>query len=301
MKKIDIIGLGDGGAEDLPEKCREIIAKSDFLAGGKRHLAFFPDYAGEKLPIDKNLKKVLEHLQQTDFKKAVVLVSGDPFFFGLGKYLIEKLDKIKITVHPHLSSMQVAFSKIKLNWDDAQLLSLHSRDIAQLLPAVKESKKVGMLTDDVNTPPAIAQYLLERFGDIFTCYVCENLEGKEEKITKGNLKKIAKLEFSPLNVVILVKTKELPFSIVPFTGLEDDEFHQRKPKSGLLTKAEVRAVTLSKMKVKPDSVVWDIGSGSGSISIEAASFASRGKVFSVEKNTRDFGIIQKNIQKFGLF
>ncbi|MBF0274000.1 MAG: precorrin-6y C5,15-methyltransferase (decarboxylating) subunit CbiE [Nitrospinae bacterium] len=302
MKKkiVHVIGIGDNGKDSLKGSLIDIIYRAEILFGGKRHLEFFTDFVAEKVIIDKKLSAAVEKLNKSTYKSAVVLVSGDPFFYGLGKYLVKNLQNVLLKFYPNLSSFQLAFAAIKMNWDDAHLVSLHSKKKETLLPVLKEKTKVALLTDNENTPAVIAQYIQKHFDSPFTCYVCENLGGKKEKITKGTLKKISSLEFSPLNVVILINNKKSLQENAPFSGIDDNNFHQRKPSSGLITKSEVRAVCLSKMQIEVNSTIWDIGSGSGSISIEAASFAHKGKVFSFEKNKKDWEIINKNIKKFGM-
>lgn len=300
QKKISIIGMGDGGKELLSNRALQEIARAGVLIGGERHLACFPESSARKVAIKKDLSGILYAIKSEGKKKKVaILASGDPFFFGIGKYLVKNLAGFKLEFFPYPSSIQLAFARIGENWDDAALASVHAGDIRRLLPLFRKHGKIGILTDLSNTPARIASLALDTVGDAFTCFVCENLEGKKEKITKGPLKKIKGMEFSPLNVVVLIRKKDgkPPF---PFFGAPDRDFAQRKPSRGLITKSEVRAVALSKMSVRPDSIVWDVGAGSGSVSIEAASLAERGRVYSIEKNGDDLEIIKKNIRRFSM-
>jgi precorrin-6Y C5,15-methyltransferase (decarboxylating) len=213
--------------------------------------------------------------------------------------------------------MQLAFARVKESWDDAVLTSVHAKPIENLLDVVENAKKVGIFTDDKNTPSRIADFLLKHGLGGFKAYVCENLGGEDERVTEAQLEDLVDMEFSPLNVVILVKkdeeAKELskPPSWVTTQGSEepqrawtigipDEEFFQRTPQKGLITKAEVRVISLSKMKISSQSVVWDIGAGSGSVSIEAALIATSGVVYAIEKNSEDIENIKKNINKFGV-
>lgn len=297
-KTISVVGLGDGGREFLSNLSLQVVKGADILIGGERHLAFFPEWKSRKIPIKKNLSRILDTIKdESKEKKIVVLVSGDPFFFGLGRYLVRRLPDFKLSFFPYPSSIQLAFARIGESWDDAALVSVHAGDMNCLLPLSGKHRKIGILTDHSNTPSKIASLLLAAVGDIFTCFVCENIEGEKEKITKGSLRKIMKMDFSPLNVVILIKKDNTAF-VYPVSGIADSKFAQRKPVAGLITKSEVRSIALGKMEVKPDSIVWDVGAGSGSVSIEAASFAGNGRVYSMEKNERDLRNIKKNIHKF---
>lgn len=306
--KVYIIGIGDNGSESLSKEALALIQNAEILFGGDRHLEFFESLKCEKIAVKSNLKEVAARINSELGKKnMVVLASGDPLFYGIGKYLLTKVPKEKIEILPHVSAMQLAFSKIKESWEDAILISLHARPIDELLNALRmnEPKKIGIFTDDTNTPDAIARALVEGENNGFKAYVCENLEGADEKITYGTLEEIAVKKFSPLNVMILVKKvgeytpKEPTASQKEWRfGISDLEFYQRTPEKGLITKSEVRVISLSKMNIRKDSVVWDIGAGSGSVSIESALLAPQGKVFAIEKNADDVILIQKNIEKF---
>jgi precorrin-6Y C5,15-methyltransferase (decarboxylating) len=297
---VSIIGIGDGGKEYLSNRAILEIGKAGILIGGERHLAFFPESAVQKIAIKKDLARLVDIIKIEGKKKRIaVLASGDPLFFGIGKYFVKNLPEFRLEFFPYPSSLQLAFARIGENWDDAALTSVHAGDTRQLLPLLRRHEKIGILTDLSNTPAKIASLAMEAEGDVFTCFVCENLEGKKERITKGSLKKIKGMEFSPLNVMVLLRKKE-GRSPYPFFGMPDLDFAQRKPSRGLITKSEVRAVALSKMSVRPDSIVWDVGAGSGSVSVEAASFAERGRVYSIEKNIEDLEIIKKNIRRFSM-
>src|SRR5207253_4756112 len=134
---------------------------------------------------------------------------------------------------------------------------------------------VGLFTSEKEGPPEVARQLLARGLDYFRAYVCENLGGPDEHLTQGELAEIAEMEFDPLNVVILVRKPgrpDRPAHPARFRrfGNPDDFFAQSRPKSGLITQSEVRALALAQMDLQPGSVVWDIGAGSGSVAIEAA-------------------------------
>jgi precorrin-6Y C5,15-methyltransferase (decarboxylating) len=312
--KVFVIGVGDDGAESLGRESLALIQNAEILFGGERHLEFFNPPNCEKVTVKSNLKEVAVRIHaELGKKKMVVLASGDPLFYGIGKYILTKVPKEKVHVLPYVSAMQMAFARVKESWEDAVLVSLHAKPLENLLSALTsgEPKKVGIFTDDVNTPNAIAKALIESGNNGFSAYVCENLGGKDEQITYGNLAEIAQKTFASLNVMILIRVVPSPWmgegegegenatkKKIWTLGISDLEFYQRTPEKGLITKSEVRVVSLSKMNIHKDSTVWDIGAGSGSVSIESALLAPQGKVFAIEKNAEDFNLIQKNIEKF---
>ncbi len=304
--KVYIIGIGDNGEKCLGQEAHALIQNAEILFGGERHLSFFNPSNCEKVAVKSNLKEVAARINsELGKKKMVVLASGDPLFYGIGKYLLTKVPKDKVEILPYISAMQLAFARVKESWEDAVLVSLHAKPIDDLLNMLKtaDPSKIGLFTDDINTPSAIAKALLENIGNGFKAYVCENLGGEDERVTSGSLEEITGKVFAPLNVMILVKKsaeytpKENSLKEWPL-GIPDMEFYQRTPEKGLITKSEVRVLSLSKMHIRKDSVVWDIGAGSGSVSIESALLAPQGSVFAIEKNADDFALINKNIDKF---
>lgn len=290
-KNIKMIGIGDEGRESLLPIYEKWIDESDVLIGGERHLSFFSDYEGEKVVIKGGLKKLVERIEKME-KKVVILASGDPNFYGLGGYLSSKM---KLEIYPYVSSVQLAFARMQDSWQDAYFTSLHGRSMVGLAQRIDGKKKVVILTDHDNTPSKIAQYL-QQFGmNEYQAFVAENLGGENEKYGWYEMEQLIEQEFSPLNVVILKRVKEGPRWTF---GIEDHEFHQRKPEKGLITKKEVRVLSLSSMCIQKDSIVWDIGACTGSVSIEAARIAREGAVYAIEKNEHDLKNFYENSRKF---
>ncbi len=267
------------------------IDKSEVLIGGKRQLSFFPEYSGEKIVIENGLSSLVERLQ-SETRNVVILASGDPLFYGLGSYLSSKID---LDIYPYLSSVQLAFARMKERWQDAYFTSVHGRSIKGLAQRIDGKEKIAILTDTENSPNKIAQYLLS-FGMIeFQAFVGENLGSEQERCRWFSLEEMCDTQFSPLNVVILKKTGENPrWSI----GIDDEEFFQRKPDKGLITKKEIRTLSISALRLKEDSIVWDIGTCTGSVAIEAAKIAREGQIFAIEKNEGDLENCKQNLAKF---
>lgn len=298
--KVYIIGIGPGGVSSLAPETRHIIDGAEILFGGKRLLDMFTSTIGQRIIIRNNLAEISEQIKANlGQKRMAVLASGDPGFYGIAKYLIGKLGKDIFEIIPNVSSMQLAFARIKESWDDATFLSVHSRPIEDIIKAVRLSHKIGIFTDQENNPAAIARILLAHGIDGYQAYVCEDLGEANERITETNLYSLSKMSFSSLNILILLKEQQRTGNEHRLPGIPDEEFYQRRPKMGLITKLEVRAVSLAKMRLAANSVVWDIGAGSGAVSIEASLLAPNARIFAIEKNEEDIAIIEKNIAKFG--
>lgn len=297
--KVYIIGVAPGGAGSLLPEARHRLQQADMVFAGRRLLALFPSLSGQKFVIENNLEEVAQLIKDNlNQQRIVVLASGDPNFYGIASFLMRKLGKNLIEIIPNVSALQLAFARIKESWDDAVLASVHSRPIADIVDLVRSHHKIALFTDDKNSPDKIARLLQEQGIANCRTYICQDLGSEKEKIIATDLYSLKEMRCSPLNVMILIKddASEKAHSRHYF-GIPDEEFQRRG--GGLITKMEVRAVSLAKMQLKEDSIVWDIGAGSGAVSIEAAFLARQGKVFAIEKDTEAVVVIKENIEKFG--
>ncbi|ARF18863.1 precorrin-6y C5,15-methyltransferase (decarboxylating) subunit CbiE [Sporosarcina ureae] len=275
-----MIGIGDNGAAGLLPQYIEWINECDVLVGGERHLQFFPSFEKEKKVIKGGLSALTAELKE-ETRNTVILVSGDPLFYGLGGVLSKKL---QLEIYPYTSSVQLAFSKMQESWQDAYIVSLHGRSIRGFAQKIDGRKKIAILTDETNSPQAIATYL-KRFDMMeYDAFVAENLQGVNERCRFLSLDEMEQTSFSPLNVVILKQRHTVERASL---GIPDDAFLQRKPDKGLITKREIRTLCLQELKLKENSVVWDIGTCTGSVAIEAAKIARDGAVYAIEKNEGD--------------
>ena len=290
---IYLIGAGIEGREGFSAKALEIIAGAGLLIGRQRHLDRFPEFGGTKVLLGE-LPALLELLKNAD-STAVVLASGDPSFFGVGRFLLRNLPKERVEIFANVTSMQYAFARIKEPWDDAIFLSVHGRGMGRSIDKIIAAEKACVLTDPVNTPAAIARELLDRGAEGYEAWVCEDLGLPSEKFTRTDVKGLLTLQHSDLNILILIRTWEPNLTHYPLIGIEDDEFATVKK---LITKQEVRAVTLAKLQLQNDLVLWDIGAGSGSVSIEASNLMPGGKLFAVEKNPQCVAYLRDNLSKF---
>jgi precorrin-6Y C5,15-methyltransferase (decarboxylating) len=293
--RIAIIGIGDDGAAGLSTTCLHLIKEAEVLAGGDRHIRFFPDFQGETIQLQSGLADTVVHLGELRVgKRVVVLASGDPLYFGIASLMVKKLGREAVDIYPNVSSLQLAFTRMGDAWHDAVLESLHGRSIQGLAQRIDGKRKVALLTDHINTPAAIALYLLQFGMTEYEAFVAENLGSEDERCGFYSLEHMSAETFSNLNVVVLRYGKDSPYVPMAGFGFEDDAFHQRKPEKGLITKKEIRVLSLSELKLKRDSVVWDIGAGSGSVAVECARLSPYGNVFAIEKNEGDIENIEKN-------
>jgi len=292
-QKIYLVGAGIEGSEGFGAKALEIIEQAEVLVGHRRHLDIFPDFKGKKQELG-DLSILLEQLKNTD-RRTVVLGSGDPNFFGIARFLLRNLPKERIEIFPNVTSVQYAFARIKEPWDDAIFVSVHGRGLKPAVDRIVAAEKVAVLTDKVNNPAAIARELINRGAEGYEAWLCEDMGTPGEKFTRTDVKGLLELSASELNILILIKAWEPQLAQYPVIGIEDDEFATAKK---LITKQEVRAVTLAKLRLQDDLVMWDIGAGSASVSIEASNLMPNGRIFALEKNSQYLTFIRDNLKKF---
>jgi len=289
--------FSDASIIDLIRNCRALVLS-------KRHQALLSplldDLSAARLipiaPVQDALVQAARELMHGD---VVVLASGDPLFFGIGRTLLHFFGPARIAIHPARSSMQLAFARFKIPWDDAGFLSLHGRETKNLSASILTHDKVFLFTDRHSSPERIAGSLLTECGSginaEYVIHVAENIGMADERLHTGTLSEIAKLCFGPLNVMILMKTKASPASMAPCFGLSEDEItHSR----GLITKNEVRAASLHALCLPRQGVLWDVGAGSGAVGLEAARLFPELQVFAVEREEEQITNIQKNRKEF---
>jgi len=304
-EKIYVIGIGEDGLAGLTDAARERIRGAELIVGQQHALALVADVPGERLVVGNNLAEAVARLRKADGKRIVVVASGDPLFYGVARFLCDKLGKERFEIIPHVSSMQLAFARVKESWEEAFLTNLANHDLRSVLAQIRSAEKVGLFTSDASPPSEVARILCEHRIDYFRAYVCENLGAPDERVTHAELNELADQEFSPLNVMILVRKPNVPDRADDAIGRRlfgnpDEAFLQSRPKRGLLTPAEIRSMALAELDIGPASVAWDIGAGSGSLAIEAAQIATGGTVFAIEMDPEDHQLIIENAKRFGI-
>jgi precorrin-6Y C5,15-methyltransferase (decarboxylating) len=313
-----VIGVLDDGTASLTATALAWLRNADVVIGGARTLdllkkEFKPDAICRDLT--GHLKDVPEWVRaaRADNLCCVVLATGDPLCHGIAPYLAQHLCVHAVEILPNLSTLQLACARIGLAWQDARIVSVHARDAGEwirgstpdhglyaLAQALRHHARLMVLTSPDNSPDRIARLLVaEGLDDDFHMAVAENLLQPEERVlSELSPREAAGMRFAALNVVLLWRVTPMPRPVC--FGLADAEFAQRQPEKGLITKQEVRAVSLARLQLRADSVVWDIGAGSGSVGLEAARLCPQGHVFAIEKNEDDYAIAGQNHAAFGI-
>ncbi|MFZ5480802.1 MAG: precorrin-6y C5,15-methyltransferase (decarboxylating) subunit CbiE [Myxococcota bacterium] len=284
---ITVVGIGVAG--DLPPRSREVVLSAEVLLGGARQLALFPDVGEERIDVVGRMGELATLLGDRADRRCVVLASGDPLFYGIGTTVLRHFPDAEVLTAP--SSVAEAFARVRLPSNDAEVVSIHGRPMADIGAALDRSGKVAVLTGGENTPAAVGRLLGDREG---VAHVCECLGAADERVRTVPIPELAGVEARDPNVVLLVAPKR-PRSVVPHTP--DDDFEKKMPKKGLITKREVRTLSLAALGIRPGEVCWDIGAGSGAVAIEMAMLGAS-KVFAVEKNEDGCAIIRQNVGAF---
>jgi precorrin-6Y C5,15-methyltransferase (decarboxylating) len=296
------VGIGDDGCAGLSSRAVNAVARAQVLVGGERHLAFFPQFAGERIVVASGLSAVIDRVADLSHDRTVcVLASGDPLFFGIGALVIARVGAEHVDVLPHPSAMQLAFARTGMKWDDAACISVHGKSPEGLVARLQREHKVAVFTDPESSPPRLAARLLEYGEAGWDAWVCENLGGAGERVRRFSLPALVEAsDIGPLNVLVLARTDPgwRPPPVIPF--LHEDAFAKRMPKKGLITKREVRLLSLASLAIRSDSIVWDIGAGSGSVAIEAAMLAPLGRVYAVEIDPEGVDICRENVRSHGV-
>ncbi len=308
MSPVHVVGIGLDGAAGLTDAVRQLVEQATLLVGSDRHLSYFPNHTASRLVLGDLTQAIREIRNQLAADEPnsciVVLVSGDPLFFGLGRLLLEELPREQLTFHPHLSSVQLAFHRVKVPWQDAQVISAHGRSLEQLTVALQQGmEKIAVLTDGTNTPNAIARlFLALDLASSYEFWVCENLGGADEMVQQVAVDTLLHERFAPLNVVLLLRQSEpaqalLDVDSLPLLGLPDQTFASFSDRPGLMTKREVRILLMGELALQPRQIVWDIGAGTGSVSIEIARLSGTSQVYAIEKTAIGSALIEQNCQR----
>lgn len=332
--RIDVVGVTDGGAASLAPGVLALVERAGLLCGGERQLAFFPDHPARRLAIEGDLAALARRLCQeaSAGARVVVLASGDPLLYGIGGTLRRWLPASSLRFHPAVSAAQLAWSRIGEPWQDARTVSAHGRDLAPVVSAALAGGRLAIFTDGEHTPDTIARALLAAGGADRRAVVCERLGGDHERIVDTRLVELPGRHFDPLNVLLLLEPEPAatpggPAGLGAGTGaggaagsggasvsaaagaapggwapgLPEAAFARAPGRPGLITKREVRVLSLAALGLTSRTgVVWDIGAGTGSVAIEAARLASQAWVIAVERDPECLALIRENAARFGV-
>lgn len=290
---VTLIGMGSGQPENLTLQGLAALRQADLILGARRLLAVLPAGCTENRAAAYRPDEVAELLQTSGAENAVLVYSGDTGFYSGASSMMEKLEAlgVRARVLPGLSSIQLLAAALGRPWQGWNLVSAHGRTCDPVAECM-QGRPTFFLTGGSEDPATLcAQLAAEGFGDV-QAVVGQCLGTPKEKIFRGSVKELAAGRFNSLSVLLVEAAEVLPRRA---PGLPDEAFERGDVP---MTKQEVRAAVLAKLAVRPEDILWDVGAGTGSVSVELALAAPRGRVYAVECRPEGCALIKANREKF---
>ena len=295
-----VIGIQDHPQPFFSPEVLQIISHGMVFSGGKRHHEIMAPWLPPHhrwIDITTPLDAVF---QQYDTPEIIVFASGDPLFFGFANTIKRRMPDADLLVYPSFNSLQVLAHRLVMPYHDMRMVSLTGRPWQEFDKAlIQQVGTIGVLTDRVHTPSAIARRMIEYGYTGYTMHIGEHLgHPDEERISTCSLDDAACLDFGHPNCLILVHQPPLPSSAPPF-GIPDNEFSLLNGRQKMITKMPIRLLTLQRLDLPQRHVFWDIGFCTGSVSIEARLQFPHLHVVSFEKREECESIMLENCRKMG--
>lgn len=292
-----VIGIGNGAVNLLPQ-LQALVQVHTVFSGGQRHYALVKHLLPAEhqwVQIKAPLEAVFENYIAAG-QSVVVFASGDPLFYGFSNTLRNRFPEAAIYTYPYLNSIQLLASQADISTNELITISVHGRSWHALDEAVlKQECLIGVLTDQKNSPAAIADRLSKYGYTNYSMYVGEDLEGEQERVRHFQLEDIAREKYHPLNCVIL---KREALRNIPF-GIPDSLFEGLARRPNMITKMPIRLCSLHMLELENKKVLWDIGFCTGSLSIEAKLRFPHLTVHAFEKRAECLQIMENNQQRLG--
>lgn len=291
MSEITLVGIGCGSRDYLTEAGKEAIGSADILIGAARMLEAADSDAMKISAI--RTEDILSVIENNADKDICVIYSGDTGFYSGATGLADELRRREknFRIIPGISSIQMMSAKLGVPWQDWNLVSAHGRD-CNILGRIMEGKDTFFLTGGAVVPKDVCRLLADAGLGQTKVFVGERLSYADERITEGSADALKNTEFDKLAVMLV---KAVPVPEKQAAGIDDDQFIRG---SVPMTKQDVRASVLARMNISPGETVWDVGAGTGSVSVEMALAARGGNVYAVECVPEGCELISANREKF---
>jgi len=298
QQKVSLIGIGTGDTALLTQKAAETLKQAECIIGAKRAVEAVVGTRPFFCSMDNS--QILEYIRNhPQYRQIAVVMTGDVGFYSGAKKLLPLLKEYKPEVYPGISSLQYLCAKLGTAWDDVKILSLHGRS-GSAVPAVLTHEKVFLLVGGAGGTRQVLEDLCANDLGNVTVAVGERLSYPEERIVVRTAEELVQENFDPLAVILVTNPRVRPARHC--ASLPDEAFMRNADKESNvpMTKAEVRAVSVAKLMLDKDSVVYDIGAGTGSVSVEMAGICTEGHVYAIECKSEAAALANKNKKKFGL-
>ena len=287
---LDIISVGPGEAVLLTDDAKQAIDRADAVWCAARHAVLVPPEKARPLsPLEGAIEQM--RLSSDAGQRAAVLVSGDAGLYSLLEMLKRKIGGEYLRVHPGVSALQLFAARLGVSWQDAKILSAHGRALSEsaLCHAVRTHRQTFCFLDAAHNPAWVRESLNLGGLENVRLFVGERLSYPDERTEAYD----PDATYDPLCMAYI--ENDAPESGLPPVGLSDEAFIRGKTP---MTKRDVRALVVSALHLKPNGVVWDIGAGTGSVSVECAHQCPLGEVYAVEMKDEALDLIRRNAERF---
>lgn len=293
---LTIIGLGEDGLDGLSPAAASLLKQARFVIGGARHLNMLKAAtAAETMEWPSPFERGIDAIKARRGAATCVLASGDPYLYGVGATLAAHVPPYETVCLPAPSSLSLAAARLGWPLQDCEIVSLHGRPFERLIPHLRPSARLLVLSWDETTPERVARLLVARGLGGARLIVMAALGGPRERIAQCRARDFTRQTFDPLNLVAL-EIEDIATNYIPLTPGLPDEWYES---DGQITKREIRAVTLAALAPWPGARLWDIGAGSGSIAIEWMLNHPRNRAVAIEKRADRAERISRNAAALG--
>ncbi len=293
---LTLIGIGEDGRAGLSAAALRALAEAELVVGGRRHLDLAAPIAGEMLAWPSPIHDAFPTIMARRGRRVVVLASGDPFHYGVGVQLAALVPSEEMRVIPQPSAFSLACARLGWAQQDCALVSLHGRALERIVPHLQPGARILALSWDGTTPEKLAALLTARGMGQSTLTVLEAMGGPRERVSKACAASFDLTDIDPLNLVAVEIVADRDAQVLPLAcGLDDDWFES----DGQLTKAEVRAVTLAALGPRAGELLWDVGAGSGAISVEWCLRHPKNRALAIESHAERAARVDRNATALG--
>lgn len=294
---LSIVGIGEDGRAGLSAAAQAALDAAELVFGGARHLRLAAPLSAEAMPWPSPFESAYDLILSHRGRRVCVLASGDPFHYGVGAELARRLDPAEFVSFPQPSAFSLAAARLGWSLPDCAAISLHGRALERILPHLQPGARLLALTWDETTPGRLAELLAERgFGES-RITVLEAMGGPRERIRVATAARFDLTGIDPLNTVAVEVVAERDAQVTPLApGLDDSWFEN----DGQLTKAEIRALTLAALRPRAGALLWDVGAGAGSVSIEWSLRHPANRALAIEEREDRAARIARNAARLGV-
>lgn len=292
---LHVVGIGEDGLAGLAPATRAVVEAAEVIVGGDRHHDLSGSVTAERIAWPSPFDAMIETLIGLKGRRAVVLVTGDPLWFSVGARIGRAIDPAEIVYHPQLSAFQLAAARMGWSLADVETLTVHGRPVEQMIAFIQPDQRLLILTTGADTPGQIARFLTERGFGRSPMTVLAAMGGERERRFDGLAGSWAHQvpAFNTLAVECRAAPEAALLPRVP--GLDDDLFRH----DGTMTKREVRAVTVAKLMPMRGALLWDVGTGCGSVAIEWMRAARYARAVGIEPRADRRGMAAENALALG--